>query len=156
ELRQRGQPVRRSQPGRAAGRVAAEHLGYQEHLGPDPERRRIGRVDRVVRVGGSVAGESHTASGSRRSTRLPVGPLGEDGGMRVESPIGPLVVAATETGLVRVSFGGPEGGDDGPPSTLAEVRRQLDAYFAGRRRTFDLPLDWSSTSGFQRQVLRVL
>lgn len=81
--------------------------------------------------------------------------------MRVETPIGPLVVVATEEGLVGVSFGGddrvaPGRADDGPPAVLAEVRRQLDAYFAGQRQAFDLPLDWASTSGFQKRVLRVL
>jgi methylated-DNA-[protein]-cysteine S-methyltransferase len=76
--------------------------------------------------------------------------------MRVETPIGHLVVAATEAGLARVSFGGPDRGEDGPPSTLTEAQRQLDAYFAGRRQAFDLPLDWSRTSGFQRRVLQTL
>jgi methylated-DNA-[protein]-cysteine S-methyltransferase len=85
--------------------------------------------------------------------------MGKDGTMRVETPIGPLVVTATEVGLVGVSFGGVSGkdvGKNGPPSVLAEVRRQLDDYFAGRRRSFDLPLDWSRTSGFQRTVLQEL
>ncbi len=81
--------------------------------------------------------------------------------MRVETPIGPLVVVATEEGLVGVSFGGddrtaPGRADDGPPAVLAEVRLQLDAYFTGQRQAFDLPLDWTSTSGFQQRVLRVL
>jgi methylated-DNA-[protein]-cysteine S-methyltransferase len=82
--------------------------------------------------------------------------MGKDGTMRVETPIGPLGVAATEAGLVGVSFGGQDIGGDGPPPTLAEVRRQLDDYFAGLRQSFDLPLDWSRTSGFQRKVLREL
>jgi methylated-DNA-[protein]-cysteine S-methyltransferase len=76
--------------------------------------------------------------------------------VRIDSPIGPLVVLATEAGLAQVSFGGPDSTEDGPPATLAEVRRQLDAYFAGRRRAFDLPLDWVRTSGFQRRVLQEL
>jgi methylated-DNA-[protein]-cysteine S-methyltransferase len=76
--------------------------------------------------------------------------------MRVETPVGHLVVAATEAGLARVSFGGPDQGEDGPTSTLIEVGRQLGGYFAGRRYAFDLPLDWSLTSGFQRRVLQTL
>ncbi|NUO97988.1 MAG: methylated-DNA--[protein]-cysteine S-methyltransferase, partial [Nonomuraea sp.] len=39
---------------------------------------------------------------------------------------------------------------------LAEPIRQVKAYFEGRRRDFELPLDWSLISGFNRQVLREL
>ncbi len=39
---------------------------------------------------------------------------------------------------------------------LAEAIRQLDAYFAGERHSFELPLDWSLISGFNREVLREL
>src|SRR5207245_10664008 len=39
-------------------------------------------------------------------------------------------------------------------SRLDTVRRQLDEYFEGRRRQFDLTLDWSLTTGFRRRVLR--
>jgi methylated-DNA-[protein]-cysteine S-methyltransferase len=84
----------------------------------------------------------------------------------VESPIGPLLLAATPTGLVRVAFE-----NEPPEAVLADlasrlsprlleapgrldaIRRELDEYFAGRRDTFDLPLDWSLTSGFRRAVL---
>ena len=33
------------------------------------------------------------------------------------------------------------------------LRRELDEYFAGGRRTFDVPVDWALTSGFTRKVL---
>ncbi|GAA4950444.1 methylated-DNA--[protein]-cysteine S-methyltransferase [Streptomyces heliomycini] len=39
---------------------------------------------------------------------------------------------------------------------LAEAIRQVEAYFAGERRDFELPLDWSLISGFHREVLREL
>ena len=39
---------------------------------------------------------------------------------------------------------------------LAEAIRQVEEYFAGTRRDFELPLDWSLISGFNRQVLREL
>ncbi|MFD7440280.1 methylated-DNA--[protein]-cysteine S-methyltransferase [Streptomyces sp. NPDC059909] len=42
------------------------------------------------------------------------------------------------------------------PVLLAEPIRQLAEYFAGRRRDFELPLDWSLSSGFNREVLREL
>jgi methylated-DNA-[protein]-cysteine S-methyltransferase len=67
----------------------------------------------------------------------------------VESPVGELFVAATERGLCRISYH-PHGMEDvlahtfGPRvlrTPLDEVRRELDEYFEGRRREFDLPLD---------------
>jgi methylated-DNA-[protein]-cysteine S-methyltransferase len=67
----------------------------------------------------------------------------------VESPVGELFVAATERGLCRISYH-PDGMEDlvartfGPRvlrSPLDNVRRELDEYFEGRRRDFDLPLD---------------
>jgi len=67
----------------------------------------------------------------------------------VDAPIGPLLVAATDRGLCRISFT-PEGADDVLARTfgnrvlrvpLDDVRRELDEYFEGRRTVFDLPLD---------------
>ena len=40
------------------------------------------------------------------------------------------------------------------PAPLDPVRRELEEYFAGRRRRFDVPLDWSLTRAFGRKVLR--
>ncbi|MFR0351905.1 methylated-DNA--[protein]-cysteine S-methyltransferase [Streptomyces sediminimaris] len=87
--------------------------------------------------------------------------------------IGPLLLAATPEGLVNVVFhatdavrdkalsrlasrlgGEPVEAPDSP--LLAEAIRQVRAYFAGQRRDFELPLDWSLISGFNRQVLREL
>ncbi|QTD97839.1 methylated-DNA--[protein]-cysteine S-methyltransferase [Streptomyces cyanogenus] len=91
----------------------------------------------------------------------------------VGTDIGPLMLAATRDGLVNVVFhasdavrdralerlaarlGGRPVEDPGSP-LLAEPIRQLRAYFAGERHDFDLPLDWSLISGFNRQVLREL
>jgi methylated-DNA-[protein]-cysteine S-methyltransferase len=39
------------------------------------------------------------------------------------------------------------------PSALDEPRRQLDEYFGGHRRDFEIPLDWSLVQGFGREVL---
>jgi methylated-DNA-[protein]-cysteine S-methyltransferase len=39
------------------------------------------------------------------------------------------------------------------PRRLDPARRELDEYFAGRRREFDLPLDWQLVRGFSRRVL---
>jgi methylated-DNA-[protein]-cysteine S-methyltransferase len=63
------------------------------------------------------------------------------------SPIGPLYVAADDTGLTKLYTDGhrlhtPAGDDDGH---FAEVARQLDEYFAGERTEFDLPLSQHGT-----------
>ncbi|WP_369180629.1 methylated-DNA--[protein]-cysteine S-methyltransferase [Streptomyces mutabilis] len=91
----------------------------------------------------------------------------------VDTGIGPLLLAATPDGLVNVVFhaSGTTGGRaldklaarlgtepvEAPGSPLlTEAIRQVEAYFAGQRRDFDLPLDWSLISGFNREVLREL
>src|SRR6185503_10396328 len=89
--------------------------------------------------------------------------------LRHDSPLGPLILGATSEGLVRVGL--PTDGEDAVLDELASrisprvlrcssesldlARRQLDEYFDGRRRAFDIPLDWRLTSGFRRDVLRV-
>jgi methylated-DNA-[protein]-cysteine S-methyltransferase len=84
---------------------------------------------------------------------------------RVDSPLGPITVASTPRGLVRVAYRPPEQVIDelaaklSPrvlevPARLDEVRRELDEYFAGRRKEFELEIDWSLTRGFTRRVLQ--
>ncbi|WP_420750173.1 methylated-DNA--[protein]-cysteine S-methyltransferase [Rhodococcus sp. O3] len=84
----------------------------------------------------------------------------------VDSPVGPLLVAATDAGIVRVAFAA-EGYDDilddlagrisprilEAPARLDAAARQLDEYFHGRRHTFDLPLDLRLATGFRRDVI---
>ncbi|WP_330176357.1 methylated-DNA--[protein]-cysteine S-methyltransferase [Streptomyces sp. NBC_01498] len=90
----------------------------------------------------------------------------------VGSDIGPLLLAATREGLVTVVFhatdrrreaalrqlGGRFGCEpvEDPAGRLAEPIRQLAAFFDGTLREFTLPLDWSLSGGFNRQVLREL
>src|SRR5918996_1433011 len=83
----------------------------------------------------------------------------------VDSPLGPLLVAVTARGLVRLSYGD-EGdvleelaGQLSPrvlrlPGRTDEVRRELDQYFEGRRRGFEGPVDWALTPGVTRKGLR--
>lgn len=88
------------------------------------------------------------------------------------SDIGPLLLAATGEGLVSVVFHadaavrdralgrltsrfGAEPVEDAA-GQLAEPIRQLEAYLAGGLREFELPLDWTLSSGFNQQVLREL
>jgi methylated-DNA-[protein]-cysteine S-methyltransferase len=86
----------------------------------------------------------------------------------VDTPIGDVVVASTERGLVRLALPGASLDDvlarlseDVSPRILAypqrldEARRELDQYFEGKREHFDLALDWRlSHPGFYRRVLR--
>jgi methylated-DNA-[protein]-cysteine S-methyltransferase len=87
-----------------------------------------------------------------------------------DTPLGTLLLAATGDGLVRVALPG-EAHDDviedlarrvsprvlrAPRAAVADARRQLDEYFAGRRRAFDLPLDWRLSHGFRRAALRAI
>lgn len=84
----------------------------------------------------------------------------------IDSPVGPLLLAATPLGLVRVAYQR-EGYDAvlqalarkisprilAAPRRLDEAAGQVEEYFAGRRRTFDLALDLRLSAGFRRTVL---
>ena len=57
----------------------------------------------------------------------------------IESPVGPLTIAAEDDAITAVDFG--LGGGPSPNGgVLAEASRQLTEYFAGARRAFDLPV----------------
>ena len=84
----------------------------------------------------------------------------------IDSPVGPLLLAATEAGLVRIAYAS-EDHDAvlqaladrisprvlNAPARLDGAAHELDEYFAGQRRGFDLPLDWRLSAGFRRAVL---
>jgi methylated-DNA-[protein]-cysteine S-methyltransferase len=81
----------------------------------------------------------------------------------VDSPVGELLIAATDRGLARIHYE-PEGQEDELArvfgrrvlrSPLDDVRRELDEYFEGNRREFDLPLDFR-VAGFNGDVLTEL
>lgn len=80
----------------------------------------------------------------------------------VDSPVGPLWLAASDAGLHAVEFAEPRhpiprGDDwrDGAHPVLDATTQQLAGYFAGTRRTFDLPFAARGTP-FQRQVWAAL
>jgi methylated-DNA-[protein]-cysteine S-methyltransferase len=87
----------------------------------------------------------------------------------VDSPVGPLLLAATPKGLVRVAYD-TEGHDRvldtlsqrlsprvlRAPKRLDAAARELEEYFGGRRQAFDLPLDRSLSKGFRQLVQRHL
>ncbi len=84
----------------------------------------------------------------------------------LDSPVGPLLLAGTDAGLVRVAFS--RQGHDEVLATLAErvsprileapgrldrAARELDEYFDGQRHSFEVLLDLRLASGFRRDVL---
>jgi methylated-DNA-[protein]-cysteine S-methyltransferase len=85
----------------------------------------------------------------------------------LDSPLGPLLVAVTPRGLVRVAY---EAEDDElvlaelaervsprvlhAPERTDAIRRELEEYFEGERRRFTTPVDWSLVRGFAQDVLR--
>jgi methylated-DNA-[protein]-cysteine S-methyltransferase len=84
-----------------------------------------------------------------------------------DSPVGALTLAATPDGVVRIGFGDEDRmlADLAThvsarvvrlPARLDDLRRQLDEYFAGRRRRFDLPLDRRLSHGYRLTVLEQL
>ena len=68
----------------------------------------------------------------------------------VDSPIGPLGLIASDTGLQAVLFDGRRIRVEGSSPVLVEAARQLEAYFDGTLLTFDLPLELHGTE-FQRR-----
>jgi methylated-DNA-[protein]-cysteine S-methyltransferase len=84
----------------------------------------------------------------------------------LDTPVGTLLLAATEQGLVRVAYDREDhdavlaklAGAVSPrilraPARLDAVARQLSEYFDGGRRLFDVPLDFRLSTGFRRAVL---
>lgn len=77
----------------------------------------------------------------------------------ISSPVGPLTLVANERALVELSFGEePIRHDDvtvGSNARVDQAAKELDAYFAKKRTTFDVPLDVGGTP-FQRTVYKAL
>lgn len=84
----------------------------------------------------------------------------------IDTPVGSLLLAATEQGLVRVAYAVQDheavlqqlADQVSPrilqaPARLEGAVRQFEEYFAGRRTRFDVPLDWRLSTGFRRDVL---
>jgi methylated-DNA-[protein]-cysteine S-methyltransferase len=87
----------------------------------------------------------------------------------IDTPVGSLLLAATRAGLVRVAFDSQDhdvvleqlASMLSPrilraPKRLDPVAREIDEYFAGRRTSFDVPLDFVLSTGFRRSVLEHL
>lgn len=87
----------------------------------------------------------------------------------VDSPFGPLLLAATPRGLVRLNLPAYDPEETleelaarvsprvlEAPARLDEARRELDLYFEGKLTEFDLPVDWQLTDGFRKKVQRAI
>jgi methylated-DNA-[protein]-cysteine S-methyltransferase len=125
----------------------------------------IGQIERLLRAGVPAAPDA-AARAARRFADA-AADAADVAYTVADSPLGPLALAVTRRGLVRVAYL-----DDSldaileelavkvsprvleAPRRLDEPRRQLDEYFAGRRRVFELSIDWSLEHGFTERVLR--
>ena len=128
-------------------------------------------LEDLLRSGRSDTSSADVADAVRRATeRAATAGEADVAYAVVDSPAGKLVAAATEAGLARLAYEDFNGGLDAildrlasrlspriveAPSRLDDVRRQLDEYFEGERRDFDLPLDLGLAAGFGRRVLEV-
>jgi methylated-DNA-[protein]-cysteine S-methyltransferase len=87
----------------------------------------------------------------------------------LDSPVGNLLLATSPAGLIRLAYLDSPSTLDATleklamqisprvlaaPARLDQPRRELDEYFRGRRRRFEIPLDWSLVTPFGRRVLR--
>jgi len=121
-------------------------------------------LERMLRDVGPV---DATAAQERFLRRAVADGLADVAYAPVDSPVGGLVAAVTDRGLVRLAY--EDGRGDAvlaelaarvsprvieAPARLDDVRRQLDEYFAGRRHAFDLGIDWTLARGFTRRVLQ--
>ncbi len=126
----------------------------QRWLNTDEGRRELDSYHRVLNMLDTLYGGASAQTPRRVVYYAPV-----------RTPVGRLLVAATERGLVRIGF------DRSQASfvtglreqlkaevieseeRVADIAAQLEAYFAGERRAFDVPIDLSFASAFQRRVL---
>ncbi len=123
------------------------------------------RTSELKRLGRDRAGRSKTLAAAFAEVALDEGLLDVGYGF-ADSPFGRLLVAVTARGLVRLQYPGRDVDEEladlaarVSPRVLesaratGEVRRELDEYFAGDRRDFEIPVDLSLTTGFTRAVL---
>jgi methylated-DNA-[protein]-cysteine S-methyltransferase len=130
-------------------------------------RRSRSPIDPARRLAAAGALDSYERDLRDAITRAGDGGLVDVAWTTTSSPVGELVLAITERGLVAISFGMrdellEELAEVVSPrvvrraQALDEVRRELDEYFAGTRHEFDLRLDLALSRGFRRTVLEHL
>jgi methylated-DNA-[protein]-cysteine S-methyltransferase len=128
------------------------------------------RIERALKSGPCTREDASAAAATagRLTARIVADDLADVVYAPVDSPFGRLLAAVTRQGLVRLAF--PEENPDTvlerlarrlspriveAPRLLDPVKRELDEYFAGHRRKFDLALDWALVGPFGRRVLRM-
>jgi methylated-DNA-[protein]-cysteine S-methyltransferase len=124
-------------------------------------------VETALRRSRDHATGDAAAAARRLRARIAAESLADVSYASLDSPFGTLTAAVTERGLVRLAF--PEEDLDAVLDRLAarisprivetpappdSLRRELEEYFAGRRRRFELALDWTLVGPFARRVLR--
>jgi len=120
----------------------------------------------TLRRAARIGAESADETASRLTQRAADEGLLDVAYATIGSPFGPLLVAGTDRGIVKVAF--PTQPTDEvlaqlaatvsprvleSPARLDAVRRELDAYFEGRLDKFSVSLDWRLARGFQSKVL---
>jgi methylated-DNA-[protein]-cysteine S-methyltransferase len=120
----------------------------------------------ALRRGTAADGAAMTGLRARLAERAAAADLLDVAYRTLDTPVGSLLLAATARGLVRVAYAG-EDHDRvldqlarrisprvlRAPARLELAARELDEYFGGRRRRFDIPLDFTLSRGFRRDVL---
>jgi|tagenome__1003787_1003787.scaffolds.fasta_scaffold20965479_5 methylated-DNA-[protein]-cysteine S-methyltransferase len=145
----------------ASGESSWPHCGHG--LGSGFFRRKIATAGLYRRTGRRRTGVVRRwTSDSRETSAAAHGTVSPMHHTSVDSPVGELLLAADDTALRRLSFqsgprpwGIPRDWAPGTNAVLATTAAQLEEYFAGERRAFDLPLGFDGTA-FQQQVWRAL
>ena len=128
----------------------------------------MNKLEKALKTAGLPPGDAGAAAAAGRFLAR-----AEDEGLvevaygSIDSPVGKLLTAVTPRGLLRVSYDSydpdavlQEISEKVSPRVLEDVarldpvRRQLDEYFEGSRRDFELKVDWSLTRGFFQKILR--
>ncbi len=129
----------------------------------------IAAVEKALRASSPGADDDAAANAARLAERAAAKGLLDVAYATTDSPVGSLLLATTPRGLVRVAF---ESEDSDSvlerlarelsprvleaPAGLDDTRRELDEYFAGARRSFDIPLDRRLSHGFRLDALKTL
>ena len=144
--------------GRRRRHRGAAHAHPTRGARPDDTRPSLGRLSAVEPSSDDWAG-----CGPRLAAAAEAEGILDVAYRTVDTPVGPLLLAATEQGLVRVAYPtrtttrccrrwptGSARASCTRPAGSTRSPGELDEYFAGRRRSFDLPLDWRLSTGFRR------
>jgi methylated-DNA-[protein]-cysteine S-methyltransferase len=149
-----------------SGRDGTTVREIEQALRRGPAHARSGANAQMSGDAAAASAEAAREAAQRLSERMAEQGLADIDYALLDSPFGELLLAASEQGLVRLAF--PEEDTDSvlerlaarvspriveAPAQLDPIRRELDEYFEGRRREFELALDWTLVGPFGRRVL---